>query len=195
MALHDQSKPSLLLLACLQRCILAPANAQVDLYNTTVLNLLPSTSRQCYAADSLEEYTDVTQTVNPDFEVDSPLPNPDAVLDYVWCQRPNGMPDYNPTVKVGGVYRLLRNLSIDLGLVKNVRVVIVGLGSKLTTIRMLQNTQTPGSQCQQHPVTPHRIQRQVAIRPHTLPSKIPPRSRLCFHVPQLPGIGVGQGRN
>ena len=129
---------------CLQRCILAPTNAQVDSYNSMVLDLLSSTSRQYHAADSLEEYTDVTEATNLDSNGDSPLPNPDAVLDYVQHRRPNGMPDYTLTIKVGGVYRLLRNLSIDLGLVKNARVAIVGTGSKIITIRLLRSAQAPG---------------------------------------------------
>ena len=130
--------------ACLRRCILAPTNAQVSLYNTAVLNLLPSPSRQYHAADSLEEYTEVMSETNADSNINSPLPNPDNILDYVRYQRPKGMPDYSLTVKVGGVYRLLHNFSIDLGLVKNTRVVVVGLGSKLLTIRVLQDSSTPG---------------------------------------------------
>ena len=130
--------------ACLRRCILAPTNAQVDLYNATVLNLLTSASRHYHAADSLEEHTEITEGTNIDLDTNSSLPNPDAILDYIQYQRPNGMPDYSLTVKVGGVYRLLRNFSIDLGLVKNVRVVVVGLGSKLITVRILQGIQTPG---------------------------------------------------
>lgn len=130
--------------ACLRRCILAPTNAQVDRYNTIVVNLLPSTARQYHAADSLEEHDDVTEGVNVNSDTNSHLLNPDAVLDYVRYQRPSGMPDYNLTVKVGGVYRLLRNISINLGLVKNARVVVVGLGSKLVTIRILQEVQTHG---------------------------------------------------
>ena len=128
--------------ACLRRCILAPTHVQVDRYNTAVLDLLPSDPRQYHAADSLEERNEVAEGTNLDPDVDSPLPNPDAVLDYVRYQRPNGMPDYNLRVKVGGIYRLLRNFSIDLGLVKNARVVIVGLGSKLITVRVLQSSQT-----------------------------------------------------
>ena len=131
--------------ACLRRCILAPTNAQVDLYNAAVLSLLPSPSCQYHAADSLEEHTQAAEVVNTGSDVNSPLPNPDAVLDYVRCRRPNGVPDYSLTVKVGGVYRLLRNFSIDQGLVKNIRVMVVGTGSKLVTIRLLQGTQTPGT--------------------------------------------------
>lgn len=128
--------------ACLRRCILAPTHLQVDRYNTAVLDLLSSNSHQYHAADSLEEHDEVAEGTNLDPDADSPLPNPDAVLDYVRHQRPNGMPDYNLRMKVGGVYRLLRNFSIDLGLVKNTRVVVVGLGSKLITVRVLQNSQT-----------------------------------------------------
>jgi hypothetical protein len=126
--------------ACLRRCILAPTNAQVDAYNTAVLDLLSSSSRHYHAADSLEERDEVVETTNFDLN-ESPLPNPDSVLDYVRYRRPNGMPDYNLTVKVGGVYRLLRNLSIDLGLVKNARVEVVGTGSKLISIRLLHGIQ------------------------------------------------------
>ena len=131
--------------ACTRRSILAPTNAQVDTYNNAILRLLDSASRHYNAADTLEEHAEAVEMANHNSDTDfnSPLPNPDAVLDYVRYRRPNGMPDYNLTVKVGGIYRLLRNFSIDLGLVKNVRVVVIGLGSKLITIRLLRGTQTP----------------------------------------------------
>ena len=129
--------------ACLRRCILAPTNAQVDLYNAEVLTLISSPSRKYHAADSLEEHTEVAEAAEIDSDTTSPLPTPDAILDYVQHQRPNGMPDYRLTVKIGGVYRLLRNFSIDQGLVKNARVVVVGTGSRLITIRPLHSTQTP----------------------------------------------------
>ena len=124
--------------ACIQRCILAPTNAQVDLYNAAVLDLLSSTSRQYRAADSLEEHDEVVEAMGSNIDGTSPLPNPDAVLDYVRHRRPSGMPDYNLRVKIGGVYRLLRNLSIDMGLVKNIRVVITGMGPKLIAVRTLR---------------------------------------------------------
>jgi len=87
-------------------------------YNAAVLSLLPSASRQYHAADLLEEHAEAMEVANSN--PDPPLPNPDTILDYVRHQCPNGMPDYNLMVKVGGVYRLLQNFSIDLGLVKNV---------------------------------------------------------------------------
>ena len=46
-------------------------------------------------------------------------------------------PDYNLMVKIGGVYRLLRNLSIDMGLVKNIQVIVTRVGPKLIAIHIL----------------------------------------------------------
>ena len=118
---------------CLQRCILAPTNSQVDAYNSVILNLLPSNPRLFYAADSLEEHTNISDDSESDI-----LPNPDAILDYVSKVRPNGMPDHTLLIKLGGVYRLLRNFSVDRGLVKNTRVVVTGIGQKLITVHLLK---------------------------------------------------------
>ena len=117
---------------CFRRCILAPTNAQVDAYNANILNLLPSNSRLFCAADSLEEHTNISNDSESDV-----LPAPDAVLDYVSKVRPNGMPDHTLLIKLGGVYWLLRNFSVDRGLVKNTRVVVTGIGQKLITIHLL----------------------------------------------------------
>lgn len=118
---------------CLRRCILAPTNSQVDAYNLAILNLLPSNPRLFCAADSLEEHMDISDDSESDI-----LPTPDAVLDYVSKVRPNGMPDHTLLIKLGGVYRLLRNFSVDRGLVKNTRVVVTGIGQKLITVHLLK---------------------------------------------------------
>ena len=119
---------------CISRCILAPMNSQVDEYNSAILNLLPSDPRLFCAADSLEEHTDAS--IESEGNI---LPTPDAVLDYVSRIRPNGMPDHTLLIKLGGVYRLLRNFSVDRGLVKNTRVVITGVGQKLITVQLLKS--------------------------------------------------------
>ena len=67
------------------------------------------------------------------------LPTPDAILDYVSKVRPNGMPDHTLLIKLGGVYRLLRNFSVDRGLVKNICVVVTGIGRKLITVHVLKS--------------------------------------------------------
>lgn len=119
---------------CLQRCILAPTNSQVDTYNLEILDRLLGTPRFFCAADSLEEHTRISDDSESDV-----LPTPDAILDYVSKVRPNGMPDHTLLIKLGGVYRLLRNFSIDRGLVKNTRVVVTGIGRKLITIHLLKS--------------------------------------------------------
>jgi len=47
------------------------------------------------------------------------------------------------TIKVGGIYRLLRNFSLDRGLVKNVRVVVIDIGSRLITVRLVHQNNNP----------------------------------------------------
>jgi len=119
---------------CLRRCILAPTNSQVDAYNSAILNLLPSDPRLFCAADTLEEHENISNDSESDI-----LPTPDAVLDYVSKVRPNGMPDHTLLIKLGGVYRLLRNFSVDRGLVKNTRVVVTGIGRKIITVHLLKS--------------------------------------------------------
>lgn len=41
-------------------------------------------------------------------------------------------------IKPNAVFRLLRNFSVDRGLVKNVRVVVVDVGTRLVTVRLLR---------------------------------------------------------
>ena len=120
---------------CLKHCILAPTNAQVDAYNLGILNLLPSDPSLFCAADSLEEHMNISDDSESDV-----LPTPNAVLDYVSKVRPNGMPDHTLLIKLGGIYRLLRNFSVDRGLVKNTRVVVTGIGQRLITVHLLKST-------------------------------------------------------
>jgi hypothetical protein len=49
------------------------------------------------------------------------------------------MPHFSLQVKIGVVYQLLRNFSIDRGLVKNVCIIVTGLGQKLITIQILKD--------------------------------------------------------
>jgi hypothetical protein len=110
----------------LKRAILAPTNQQVDAFNKIILNAVPGTSRTYLAADSLKEVEEAGLTP------------PDSVLDYVAKHTPPGMPPHSLTIKTNGVFRLLRNFSLDLGLVKNVRVVIIDVGTRIITVRLLR---------------------------------------------------------
>ena len=121
------TQPSL----CLTRSILAPTNEQIDTYNDIVLARVPGPERNYFATDTLKE-TD-----------EAALPAPDSILNYVAVHTPPGFPPHCAKFKIGGVYRLLRNLSIHRGLVKNVRVVIVGMANHLITVRILRNSPSP----------------------------------------------------
>lgn len=108
-----------------KRSILAPTNRQVDAYNSTILNRVDGQLRTFFAADKLKECEDAN------------LPPSAGVLDYVMRHTPPGLPPHSVSVKVGAVCRLLRNFSIDRGLVKNVRVVVTDVGSRLITVRVI----------------------------------------------------------
>ena len=112
--------------SCLKRAILAPTNKQVDSFNKTILDAIPSTAKTYLAADSLKEVDEAGLTP------------PDSALDYVAKHTPPGMPPHSLAIKCNAVFRLLRNFSLDLGLVKNVRVVMIDVGIRIVTVRLLR---------------------------------------------------------
>jgi hypothetical protein len=122
-------------LQCLTRAILAPTNRQIDDYNAQVLQHVQGRVRYYTAADSLQN------TLTEDDDDPNTLPY-SSVLDYVIAHPPTGLPPHTLQVKVGGVYRIMRNFSIDRGLVKNSRVVITDIGSRLITVHRLKNNVT-----------------------------------------------------
>src|SRR6266550_4982947 len=128
--LIDSVFPNILLsqpINCVTRSILAPTNAQVNMYNTEILRRCDGREQTYFASDSLEEAENAG------------IPPCDSILDYVACHTPDGMPAYSLTIKQGCVYRLLRNFSVDNGLVKNSRLLITNLGRRIITTRLLQN--------------------------------------------------------
>lgn len=113
--------------SCLKRAILCPTNAQVNSYNDVILGEVDGARRTYLAADTLREAEDAG-----DFD-------PQTILDYVARQTPPGLPNHTLHIVVNGVYRLLRNFSIDSGLVKNVRVVIKDVGQRIVVVRILKD--------------------------------------------------------
>jgi len=113
-------------IACLKRAILCPTNAQVDNYNHIVTSHVEGTQHTYLAADSLQEANDIG------------LIPPDSVLDYFASHTPPGLPSHSLTIKVNAIYRLIRNFSIDLALVKNSRVIVIDVGARLITVRILR---------------------------------------------------------
>lgn len=118
--------------ACLKRAILCPTNRQVDSYNAIALNRLQTNSTSYLAADSLKEASEAG--------VIPPL----SMLDFVASHTPPGLPPHSLTIRIGGVYRLMRNFSIDQGLVKNCRVVVIAAGHRLITVRIIHDLSTAG---------------------------------------------------
>jgi hypothetical protein len=87
---------------------------------------LGGNKRTYLAADSRKEVEDLG------------LDTPDSILDYVAKNTPPGLPPHSLTIKTNGIFRLLRNFSVDRGLVKNIRVVVVHVGKRLITVRLLR---------------------------------------------------------
>jgi hypothetical protein len=65
------------------------------------------------------------------------LASSDSVLNYAAKQTPPGLFPHTLQVKVHSIYRLIRNFSIDHGLVKNTRVIMTELGNRLITVRLM----------------------------------------------------------
>lgn len=111
--------------ACLTRSILAPTHVQVNAYNTDIKDRLQGMDRTYFAADTLKETDDL------DLEPDQ------AILDFVARHTPPGLPDTQLVLRKGAIVRMMRNFSIERGLVKNMRGVVVDVGNRLVTIRRL----------------------------------------------------------
>lgn len=115
---------------CVSRSILAPTNAQVDSYNDTILRRLPGTAQSYFASDSLKEADDAG--------LDDAEVVPDAILHWVASHTIHGIPAHTLRLKRGCVCRILRNMSITRGLVKNARVVVDDVGYRLVSVRLLR---------------------------------------------------------
>ena len=102
---------------CLKHSILCPTNIQVNFYNDTLLKRVDGVERTYHAADSLKEVDDTS------------LVTPDSALDYVAKHPPSSFPHSKLIAKTGGVYHLMWNMSIDWGLVKNMQVMVIGVGN------------------------------------------------------------------
>lgn len=112
--------------SCLKHAILAPTNLQVNAYNERILARVEGTERTYMAALILEEVEE------------SGMIPPDSILDYAARHPPPGFPLHCLKIKTNAVFRLIRNLSLDRGLVKNVRVVVIDVGRRVVTVRILR---------------------------------------------------------
>ena len=112
-------------LMCISRSILCPTNRQVELYNSELLKRVEGRSRNYFSADSIKEVTNAGMIA------------PNGYLDYHRLHTPPGLPPYNLQIKVNGVYRLMRNISVDRGLVKNCRVIVKAMGKSVISVQVV----------------------------------------------------------
>jgi ATP-dependent DNA helicase PIF1 len=112
--------------SCLSRGIVAPTNKQVDKYNNILLGRIDGVCKLYYAADTIKEDSDTGVNMN------------NSLLDYVVRHTPHGLPPHSLYIKTNAIYRLLRNFSIDRHLVKNARVVVTEVGTRIITVRILR---------------------------------------------------------
>ena len=68
-----------------------------------------------YSVDSVKEDDDTLLANGPP---------PSSLQDYLRTANENGIPPHELHLKVGSLCSIMRNLSIDHGLVKNVRVIV-----------------------------------------------------------------------
>ncbi|KAK4702244.1 ATP-dependent DNA helicase PIF1, partial [Phenoliferia sp. Uapishka_3] len=90
---------------CLNRAWLSPVNSFVDDLNEEILTRLPGETMTYYSHDELRDY-------------DGNLPDQPAV-DFLHSQNENGIPPHELHLKVNVICVLMRNLSVERGLVKN----------------------------------------------------------------------------
>jgi len=106
-------------------CILAPLNSQVHYYNNIIFTWLPGQQHIYLSTDHLKEM-DALQ-----FKTISSIS--DVYLNHTHPR----MPPHKLILKANGLFKLMHNLSIDKGLVKNMCVVITSLWTYTIGIRKL----------------------------------------------------------
>jgi hypothetical protein len=141
---------------CLTRGIIAPTNNQVDEYNSVLLDRVQGVSRRYLAADTLKEANE------------SGLMSHSAVLDYVARRTPPGLPPHSLVVKTNAVFRLLRNFSVEQHLVKNVRVLVIDVGHRIITVKVLHHQSSSIDGVEQEYIIPRIDFTHVLPSGHTL---------------------------
>ena len=108
----------------LDRVILAPKNSTVDDINNQLLNMLPGDVSELRSIDSI---------------IDEERRGLDAVypVEFLNTLTPSGMPPHNLRLKVGMPIILLRNLSPDMGLCNGVRMVLLCVGQRVLTCKIV----------------------------------------------------------
>jgi hypothetical protein len=77
--------------------------------------------KMCFAADSIKGMEDP------------------GMLDDFASQTPPGFPDHKLTIKPNAMFRLLKDISVSQQLVKNGRVIVTEVGTRIITVRVIPN--------------------------------------------------------
>ncbi|CAG8816580.1 7920_t:CDS:2 [Gigaspora margarita] len=98
----------------------------VDDFNSRILNKLPGITHTYFSYDVVRENDEIIN--------DHPVATPD----YLTQLTHPGIPNHKIHLKISAVCSVMRNISVEKELVKNVRVIITNLGHRLIEIKVLK---------------------------------------------------------
>jgi hypothetical protein len=116
--------------SCVHRAYLAPLNRIVDDFNGEILMRLKGPTKTYLSYDTVKE--EESADINAE-----ELGISD---DWLHLMNDNGAPPHQLELRMGAVCSLMRNLDVGSGLVKNRRVLIVGLRERFVEIRILNSS-------------------------------------------------------
>jgi hypothetical protein len=100
---------------------------------------------QTYIATDTIKEADQAQETFQDNPLQGPhILDPSNLLDYYATETPPGLPGHFLHLRKGALCRIMRNFSIDKGLVKNSRVIITSLGRHLIAVKKLNTIGNEG---------------------------------------------------
>ena len=94
---------------CSRHSILAPLNRQIDQFNDLVMQRVAGNICEYFSADKLKEADSVGLAMS----------ECNSIIDTAAHCTPPGFPPHRLIVKTNAIFHLLRNFSVDKGLVKN----------------------------------------------------------------------------
>lgn len=136
---------------CLSRAILVPTNKQIDHYNHLIYTILTNNSCIYLTTDSLKNATNAN------------IMPPILILTWL-CHDTFSSRPTSCYISSQNQYCILKNLSIERGLVKNTRVSITCLSTRLIGIHLLTNNRPFGKEI----LLPHITFTATLLSHHTL---------------------------
>ena len=130
-AIHFLFPPSLLhdYQSLAKRSFLTPLNIHVDAFNTRMLELINGNVRTYHSFDSVKED-----------ELSAGSAQPPEMTDFLSMATEPGIPSHTLRLKENSLCSLMRNISIDSGLVKNARVIVRRLLDHVVEVETLPSS-------------------------------------------------------